>query len=184
MHQLFVIWMSLILPATADRFTGDNSNSQIRFDVASTLHTVPGEITQFTAELNVEKDVTGTVVIQSLGIKTGINVRDQRMYNYCLDAGQFPTIRFDIRGVTGDVEGFTKAEGSGTVKLHGKLSIRSTGRDIIIPATYSWAETGLVIKGSTKVNWADYGIPDPSILISKVQPVLNVNFDLKMSKTF
>jgi polyisoprenoid-binding protein YceI len=123
------------------------------------------------------------VIIQSQGIKTGINVRDQRMYSYCLDAGQFPTIRFDIRGVTGDVEDFTLAQGSGTVNLHGKLSIRSTGRDIIVPATYSWAETGLVIKGSTKINWADYGIPDPSILISKVQPVLDINFDLKMHKT-
>jgi polyisoprenoid-binding protein YceI len=184
MHQLFLIWMSLILPATADRFTGDNNNSQIRFDVASTLHIVPGKITRFTAELNVEKDVTGTVVIQSEGIKTGINVRDQRMYSYCLDAEQFPTIRFDIRGVTDDVEGFTSAQGTGTIKLHGKLSIRSTGRDIIVPATYSWTEAGLVIKGSTKVNWSDYGVPDPSILISKVQPVLDVHFDLKMSKTF
>ena len=52
MHQLFIIWLSTIAPAQADRFIGDNTLGQVKFDVGSTLHNVPGDITRFTTELN------------------------------------------------------------------------------------------------------------------------------------
>ena len=182
MYLLFAFWLSTLAPAFADRFTSDNSSGQIHFDVGSTLHNVPGEFTRFTAELNLAEKVTGNLVIQSEGIKTGIGVRDNRMYSHCLDTGQFPTIRFEIRGITGDVDGFNSNQGQGTVNLHGKLSIRSTDRDVIIEAAYIWTDGMLDLKGSNKLKWADYGVPDPSILISKVQPELVLSFDLKMQK--
>ena len=183
MHQLFIIWLSTIAPAQADRFIGDNTLGQVKFDVGSTLHNVPGDITRFTTELNLGEQVSGNIVMQSESIKTGINVRDQRMYTYCLDTEQYPTISFEIRSVTGDVDGFTSNAGTGDVNLHGTLSIRSTQRDVVVPATYNWTDDGLRLDGGAKVNWSDFGVPDPSILISKVQPVIDLNFELKMKKS-
>jgi polyisoprenoid-binding protein YceI len=184
MHLLITIWLSLVCTASADRFTADNTSGNIKFELDSTLHVVPGDATSFTTELNVEEKVTGKLVIQAESIQTGIGVRDQRMYDYCLDSKKYPTIVFDVRGITGDVDGFKSKQGNGTVNLHGQLSIRSTTRDLVIPATYSWSDAGIALAGKTTVLWTDFGVPDPSIMISKVQPKLELSFDANMKKSF
>ena len=44
------------------------------------------------------------------------------------------------------------------------------------------SESGLLLKGGSKISWGEYGIPDPSILISKVEPTLDLKFDLNLEK--
>jgi len=184
MHLFLTALISLSSSALADRFAGDNSHGHVKFDLDSTLHNVPGEATSFTSEINIEEGVSGMLTIQAASIKTGIKVRDRRMYDFCLDTHSFPIITFELRGITGDEEGFKSKAGAGTVNLHGKLNIRSTSRDLIVPASYTWSEAGVKLNGKTDVKWSDYGVPDPSILISTVQPVLKMNFDLDLRKTF
>ena len=180
MHLALFTLFGLISSASADRYAGDNNSGTIKFDLGSTLHTVPGDATSFVSELNIDEAVSGKLVVQASSIKTGIGVRDDRMYDFCLGANTYPTIAFEVRDVTGDKDGLKSKSGTGSVNLHGKLTIRSTSRDIVIPATYSWGETGLSLKGDARVNWSEYGVPDPSILISKVEPVLDLKFDLGM----
>jgi polyisoprenoid-binding protein YceI len=184
MHLFLAALISLSSSAFADRFAGDNSSGHVKFDLDSTLHNVPGNAASFTSEITIEDGVSGVLTIQSTSIKTGIKVRDQRMYDFCLDAQSFPTITFELRGITGDEEGFKSKTGTGTVNLHGKLNIRSTSRDLIVPTSYTWTETGVKLNGKSEVKWSDYGVPDPSILISTVQPVLTMNFELDLQKTF
>jgi len=184
MHLFLATLISLSSSAFADRFAGDNSSGHVKFDLDSTLHNVPGDATSFTSEIIIEEGISGVLTIQAASIKTGIKVRDKRMYDFCLNTQSFPTITFELRGITGDEEGFKSKTGTGTVNLHGKLNIRSTSRDLVVPASYSWSETGVKLNGKTDVNWSDYGVPDPSILISTVQPVLKMNFDLDLQKAF
>ena len=184
MHLLITIWLSLVSTASADRFTADNTSGEVKFALNSTLHVVPGDATSFTTELNVDEGVTGKLVVQAESIKTGIGVRDQRMYDYCLDTKKYPTIVFEVRGITGNEEGFKSKEGSGSVNLHGQLSIRSTTRDLVVPATYTWTDGAVAIAGTSSLTWTDFGVPDPSIMISKVQPKMELNFDLNMKKAF
>ena len=70
------------------------------------------------------------------------------------------------------------------MNLHGQLAIRSTTRDLVIPATYAWSDDGLQLAGKSTVTWTDFGVPDPSIMISKVQPALDLRFDVTMKKSF
>jgi len=182
MHLLFAIWLSAVLPSNAERYSTDNGSSKVRFDVGSTLHNVPADITRFTAELEIKDTISGKLTVQSDSITTGIGVRDKRLYSYCLSTDQYPTIDFNIRSVSGDTEAFQGASGSGTITLHGALKIRSTTKDFAVPAQFTWNETGVALKGTTPLSWSDFGIPDPSILISKVEPVLNLEFDLNLEK--
>lgn len=182
MHLLLTACLSLISVASADRFTADNAAGTVQFTLDSTLHEVPGDATSFTSELLVEDKVTGKLVIQAESIKTGIGVRDSRMYDFCLDSKTYPTIVFEVRDITGDGETFQSRQGEGTVNLHGQLTIRSTTRDLVIPAQFKWNDAGLNLNGQTQINWKDFGVPDPSIMISKVQPSMKLRFDFAMKK--
>jgi polyisoprenoid-binding protein YceI len=182
--SLFVtILFALSTSASADRYSGDNSSGQLKFEMDSTMHTVPIEATQFTTELNIDEKVTGKLIVQTTGLKTGIGVRDSRMYELCLSSDKYPTVTYEVRGMTGDVEGLKSGQGSGSVELHGSLTIRSTTRDIKIPATYAWDNEALGLTGKKNVSWSDYSVPDPSIVISKVDPKMDMEFKITLSKS-
>ena len=183
MSLFLTILFALSSSASADRYTGDNSNGQLKLEMDSTMHTVPIEATQFTTELNIAEKVTGKLVVQTTGLKTGIGVRDSRMYELCLSSDKYPTVTYEVRGMTGDVDGLKSGEGSGAVELHGSLTIRSTTRDIKIPATYTWDNESLGLTGKQNVNWSDYSVPDPSIIISKVDPKMDMEFKITLSKS-
>lgn len=184
MHTLFAILLGLPLPAEAGRYVGDDSSGALNFDMEASMHSVEGKANSFSAELQLQQSVTGKFVVQAKGLTTGIGVRDTRMYQYCLDADKFPTIEFEVRGATGDTTGLLSEAGSGQVKLHGSLKVRSTSREVVVPVNYTWTEDGLSLQGAKKINWTDYGVPDPSILISTLYPKMAISFDLNLHSGF
>jgi polyisoprenoid-binding protein YceI len=184
MRMLLAILLAAPLSAHAGRFIGDDTSGSIHFEMEASLHRVPGTVTSFTTELNLKDSITGKVVVQGAGIKTGIGVRDKRMYSFCLETDRFPTIEFEVRGAKGDTEGLLSKEGTGSVNLHGQLKIRSTTRDVVIPATYTWSDGQLQLSGTKQIKWTDYGVPDPSILISTLYPDVSVSFDMRLHEGF
>jgi polyisoprenoid-binding protein YceI len=184
MRALLAILLAAPLQAEAGRFVGDDNSGTLNFDMEASLHKVPGVAKSFTTELQIDEKVTGKVVVQAKSMTTGIGVRDSRMYSYCLDADKFPTIEFQVRGMTGDTEGLRSEGGSGEVKLHGSLKVRSTTREVVIPATYTWTEEGLYLEGSKELKWTDFGVPDPSIVISTLDPKMAISFAMTLHKSF
>jgi len=184
MRALIAILLVLPLQAAADRYVGDDTSGTLKFDMEASLHSVAGKAKSFTTELTLGESITGKLVVQSRGLTTGIGVRDTRMYEYCLDADQYPTIEFQVRGVTGDTTGLLSEYGAGKVNLHGSLKVRSTTREAVIPVSYTWTEEGLYLEGSKEIKWTDFGVPDPSILISKLDPKIAVSFDVSLHKSF
>ena len=182
MRALLAILLAMPLSAQAGRYIGDDTVGTINFDMQASLHGVPGSANSFTTELNLAEAVTGKMVVQGNSITTGIGVRDKRMYEYCLETDKFPTIEFIVRGTKGDTEGLLSKAGSGKVDLHGQLKIRSTTRDVVIPASYTWTEGKLQLAGQKQVKWTDYGVPDPSIIISKLQPEIDVRFNVELQE--
>jgi polyisoprenoid-binding protein YceI len=180
MRTLLAILLASPLSAQAERYVGDDATGSISFGMNATLHEVGGTASSFTTELNLDEAITGLMVVQGTGLKTGIGVRDKRMYTYCLETDKYPTIEFTIRGAKGDTTGLISKSGSGTIELHGKLKVRSTSRDVVIPTQYNWTETGLQLKGTKQIKWTDFGVPDPSIVISTLYPEVAVDFDLNL----
>jgi polyisoprenoid-binding protein YceI len=184
MRALLFILLALPLPAEAGRYVGDDSSGSLKFDMEATAHKVPGTARSFTTEINLTESITGKVVVQSRGLTTGIGVRDIRMYDYCLAADKFPTIEFEVRGATGDTAGMLSEGGSGSINLHGTLKVRSTAREVVIPVTYTWTQEGLSLEGTKEIKWTDYGVPDPSIILSRLDPKIAISFDMNLHKSF
>jgi hypothetical protein len=170
--------------ASADRFVGDDTKGSLDMAMVASLHDVPVEATSFTTELIIEDGITGKMVVQANSLKTGIGVRDSKMYEYCLSTDKYPVVTFEIRGATGDVDGLKSQKGTGTVNLHGQLTVRSTTRDLVVPTTYTWKEGGVHLKGAADLKWSDYGVPDPSIMISKLYPEIKLSFAVDLTKSF
>jgi hypothetical protein len=40
------------------------------------------------------------------------------------------------------------------------------------------------LKGAADLKWSDYGVPDPSIMISKLYPEIKLSFDVALTKSF
>ncbi len=184
MHALIAILLALPHEAAADRYVGDDTSGTVKFDMEASLHEIPGEAKSFTTEISVEEKLTGKVVIQAKSLTTGIGVRDTRMYEFCLESDKFPTIVFEVRGATGDTAGILSQEGSGMVSLHGSLKVRSTSRELVIPTAYTWKDGELHLQGDQVIKWTDYGVPDPSIVISKLEPKMAISFDVNLHKSF
>ena len=183
MHALLAILLAMPAQAETGRYVGDDTSGSLKFDMEASLHDVPGQAKSFTTELLLDEKVTGKVVVQTKSMTTGIGVRDTRMYEYCLETDKYPTIEFKVRGITGDTEGFHSEGGTGKVDLHGTLMVRSTQRDVTIPATYTWIEEGLYLEGKKDIKWTDFGVPDPSIVISKLDPKMAVRFEMTLKKS-
>lgn len=183
MTALSAIWLGSGMAWAGERMSGDDTAGSVNFDMVASLHPVKGQAKSFTAELFLTPQPTGKVVFQARQLTTGLGVRDNRMYNYCLDADRYPTVEFTIRGAAGDVEGLRSRKGSGSLLLKGALKVRSTERDIEVPATYTWTAGQLKLVGSQEIKWTDYGVPDPSIVISRLYPEVAVQFDLQLKES-
>ena len=175
--------LALTGAADAARYTFDNTRGDLTFDLAASLHEIDGEASSFTGELDIGADSpTGEIVIQASQVTTGLSVRDDRMHDFCLGTEQFPTIELRIGATTGDVRGLNSGRGSGSIELRGQLTIRSTSRDVVLPVSYSWEGDEVRIVGSHQLKWTDYGVPDPSILISTLYPEVNIQLNVLLSE--
>lgn len=178
---LMMAWSS---DARAERYAFDDASGSITFGMQASLHEVNGAAQNFSGELDIGSDKpTGKVTVQAAQLTTFLGARDDRMHSYCLEIDRYPTVEFRIAATTGDVRGLNSRRGSGTVELRGQLTVRSATRDVIIPATYRWERDGtLHLTGAHQLQWTDYGVPDPSIIISTLYPDMNIQFDVTLTE--
>jgi len=179
-----ILALAMVWSADADaaRYAFDDSSGTITFDMRASLHEVNGAAENFTGELDIgSEQPTGKLQLQATGLTTHLDVRDARMHDYCLDTERYPTVDFLIAATTGNVRGLNSRRGSGTIELRGQMTVRSATRDVIVPATYTWERDGtLHLNGAYQMSWADFGVPDPSIIISTLYPEMDIQFDVRL----
>lgn len=170
--------------ALAARYAFDDTSGTITFGMQASLHEIDGAAQRFTGELDIgSAQPTGKVTVQAAELTTFLGDRDDRMYSYSLEVDQYPTVEFLIAATTGNVRGLNSRRGSGTVELRGQITVRSATRDVIIPATYRWDRDGtLHLTGAHQLKWTDYGVPDPSIVISTLYPDMDIQFDVTLTE--
>lgn len=170
--------------ADATRYAFDDTKGELTFDLVASLHNIEGKASSFMGELDIGADSpTGKIVIQSSQLTTDLSVRDARMHEFCLSTEQYPTIELRVGATTGDVRGLNSGRGSGTIELRGQITIRSTSRDVVLPVSYSWEGDQVRIVGNHQLKWTDYGVPDPSILISTLYPEVNLQLNVLLNES-
>jgi len=152
----------------------------VSFELPASLDTVRGRAPAFAGSLDTER-LTATVTFEAASLTTGLGPRDSRMRWHCLEAPLFPTITLVVTRIEGAVAGLHAGAGTGDVTLVGTLAIRDVVRPVRVAATYAWEGGAVRLKGRHALAWAEWNIPDPSTLLSTVNPEMTVTFYLLAS---
>lgn len=174
-----MLFLAMFVAAThgAPLVLGPDVGGGVKFQVGSSAGATEGHVDVFEAQLDVDAR-TGFFVGQAATVSTGLGPRDQRILYYALDVANFRVIRFDLVRIEGSVAELASKAGSGVLRLIGVLSIRDVASPLAVPATFTWEATSLHIQGEAAFDWATFGVPDPSVLIARVEPTVRVAFDL------
>jgi polyisoprenoid-binding protein YceI len=125
-------------------------------------------------------EVRGWVDAPVSTLVTGNGHRDKDL-NKSLESDRYPTIRFDLTGVTPGAERGDTVD----VVLQGRFNIHGVSRDASIPATVVIQQDAMRVRGDTPLSLKDYKIEGLSKLMGtlKMYDKIVVHLDLGFAPT-
>jgi polyisoprenoid-binding protein YceI len=166
----------------------NNKDSKINFELSTNVHPVKADVEKFKGSITVkssdDKNITsvnGILEIDTTSINTNIALCDVRIQKETLNTSKYPKITFKVSD-TEVISNKIAIDNTIDLKLLGTLMIRDTSKKVEIPvkATLSADKNSAIVEGKYKINFNDYNIPDPSVLIAKVNPIIELSFKLKV----
>jgi polyisoprenoid-binding protein YceI len=144
--------------ASAQRAIPDGAvrEGTLSFDGRATAGDFSGTTTTVTGEMtggNALSEVRGWVEAPVNTLKTGNNRRDRDL-NKSMESGKYPTIRFELTGVTAP----EPPSDSLPVTLQGRFIIHGVTRETSVPAHVTFRPDGVRVRGTTPLNLKDYQI--------------------------
>jgi polyisoprenoid-binding protein YceI len=127
----------------------------LSFDGRATAGAFTGSTTTVTGEMTGGglADVRGWVEAPVNTLKTGNDRRDRDL-NKSMESEKYPTIRFELTGVTAA----EPPSDSITVTLQGRFTIHGVTREATLPASAAFGPEGVRVRGTTPLNLEDYEI--------------------------
>ena len=168
---------TLLSPAFAADMGFTAGTSTVEFHNYSSLHDFDGKAKAFSGRFDPATGA-GELTIQTDSLTTFLGPRDARLAGHCMEPARFPTLTFRVASVAGDTVALAAGMGNGSIRLVGELSIRDATRAVEVSAAFAWEGANLRLKGRYDLKWGDYGVPDPSIVLSTLYPDMNVTFDV------
>ena len=184
--MISLLTMLLIQPVQADRYSFDEGSGTVSFEMVATLHQIHGLVQNFSGELHTDlgRENPANMGIQASSMTTQLSIRDSRMHNYVLAVESFPTVDIQVYSIGGDVETLASGQGAGTISLKGRMTVRSSTREVAIPTFFRFREDGtLLLRGEYRLDWTDFNLPDASIPISTLRPQIEVAFEVVARKS-
>jgi polyisoprenoid-binding protein YceI len=156
----------------------DPAKSKVHWMVDSTLHAVHGTFVLKGGALHFvagSGEADGEIVVLATSGESGNSSRDERMHKEVLETGKYPEAVFRPTRVEGKVA----SSGSSDVKVHGTLVLHGGSHEIDVPvhaeiSGESWKGTG-----KFDVPYIQWGLKNPSNILLKVQPVVNVELEMR-----
>jgi polyisoprenoid-binding protein YceI len=150
----------------------------LSFDAKATLGAFTGTTSTVTGAMTAAtdvRDVRGQVEAPVASLKTGNGLRDKDLLK-AMDADSFPTMRFELHGVSLQHE----SGDSAVVTLSGQLSLHGVTRDVAVPALIRFGKDGVQVTGSIPLNVRDYGVTRLSKMLGafKMNPDIVVRIDV------
>jgi polyisoprenoid-binding protein YceI len=167
----------LAASAVAASLVFDQADGSVGWRSRASLHDFTGRARVFAGSLDTDA-MLGSIDVPAADLTTGLGPRDARLLIWCLEVADHPWIRFALRTAAGGVATLRTGEGNGALLLRGTLRIRDVEREVDVPTSFGWEGDRLRLKGETALRIDDWGIPDPSILASRMDPEVTVTFDV------
>lgn len=165
-----------VLVSGPTAFRVNPAQAEAGFDLKATLHTVHGKTTRVSGEVRaVPGDggalaFSGTIEVAAATLDTANAKRDAKMRGDCLAVDRFPALVFEPeRFAPGPAP--VAADGATAGTLTGRLTIRGVTKPAALAVTLKPSGGGIVVEGTFDVAWADFGVPDPSFLFVRIDPV-------------
>jgi hypothetical protein len=160
-----------------------DDNTKVSFELSSTWHDLHGSSSRITGRvwLDNEQDSLSIRAIINFPVSqlsTGGEMRDERMFEVMdSDHHHFVTVAIDSILPQCQAKGFALGE-SCSVVLSARLSIRGNERALSLPGIMSRDNDSAKLSGSVKFSWVDFGVEDPSILVAKLDPEMQVSYSV------
>lgn len=175
--MLLLALLALVRAYAADlAFT--EADGSVRLRMSASLGDFEGRAAAFRGRLSLgaaSADAgVGELIVPVRSLTTGLGPRDSRMHTWCLDAATFPEIRFVVR----EARGLRAGEGGGAGTLRGDLTVRDVTRAVDVPVTWAWEGPNLHLEGEYAMDWSLWNVPDPTVVLSTMEPEMRVAFDV------
>jgi polyisoprenoid-binding protein YceI len=167
-----------LLLAAALVYRINPAKAEAGFDLKATMHTVHGKTTRVTGEVTVDEApdgamaLSGRIEVGAASLDTGNSSRDKTMHGESLDVVKYPLIvlvpqQYDPK----------------TGTLTGALTIRDVTRPVSIAAKLDRpAADRIVVTGTFEVPWLEFGVPDPSFAIVRVEKTASAHFSAEFAR--
>lgn len=159
--------------------SGTVREGMLSFDAKATAGDFVGSTKSLTGEITGAETLAGVrgwVEAQTGTLSSGNDHRDRDMKQKSLETDKFPTMRFDLTGVSGEAG----AGDSIPVMLTGKLMIHGESREVQLPGTVVFHPGEIRIRSDFPMNVTDYKVGSLSRFLGmfKMNPDIVVHVDV------
>lgn len=192
---VLLVGMSFIAPrrvTAADAWhlpqTIADENTTVSFAVDSTWHLVEGKTSGLRGKIWLanSSDPLSIRIEATLPVDrfdTARESRDEKLRKV-MHAEQFSEVSFvGLRAALREGECQPTKLSEGTVcriDIDGELRIGAVSKSVVLPVVVSKTPRGFHVEGGLSLDWADYGVDDPSILIAKLDRIVRVRVAVEL----
>ncbi len=176
-------WIAAFASADSEAQSGlpwrlvlDSQETEVRFELGATLHTVRGSFD--VREGAVRFDPTsgameGRVVIDAKSGETGNGKRDENMHAWVLESDRYPDIVLLPERLEASEVGSDSLRGV----VHGRVEIHGGSHPVTISVKGRRTAPGRgLVEGDFEIPFVEWGLTDPSIFLLRVDKVISVRF--------
>lgn len=162
-----------------------DSNTTITFDGDSTWHTFHGKTSHISGKIWLENpqdfsSIRANISIPSNTLDTDRESRDERLREV-MEAETYKVITFNLTRTRNLCNPDEIAYNTQCLaEIGGELTILKTTKQISVPVQITRVKDGFTILGSFEIDWSEFGVEDPSILVAKVYPTVKINFRVEI----
>jgi len=175
-HPASHVWPApnAVLRSGTLSFTGHSTVG----DFVGTTTAITGGVTGNAELANARGWVEATVAT----LNTGNGLRDRDLRS-TMDVAKYPTMRFELAGVT--VESPAATSDTVTSTLRGALTIHGITRDVAVPATLIRAADTVDVSGAFPIDLGDYKVSGLTRFLGtlRVQRKIEVRFNVRFEAT-
>lgn len=160
-------------------------NTEVSFLLDSTWHDTSFKVNQVDGNVWLGdpkdfKSLKAKIAMPVSRFDSENETRDEKMRDV-MAADLFPEVIFELSKVDGLPDPKDMVEGkSYPITINGDLKIRDFRKAIEIKSSIKKTNDNFDIAGDVVIDWSEYGVEDPSIIIAKVYKDLKVTFKMSL----